>query len=256
MKPKKSLGQNFLMHRRIAERIADVAGIGEGDTVLEIGPGTGMLTRALLDRVARVVAVEADGELIPALTETFAPEIESGKLGLVHADIRAFDPSSLGTYALVANIPYYITGEIIRMFLTAEAKPSSMTLLVQKEVAERIARSKKESLLSLSVKAYGIPKYQFTVPRGAFRPAPNVDSAVLTIAGIRSSFTPKEETIFFEVLKAGFAHKRKLLSGNLGAIAPAGKVMRAMEAAGIPPKARSEDVSLPEWRALARSLGA
>ncbi len=243
------------MHRRIAERIADAGGLSNTDTVLEIGPGTGMLTRALLDRAKNVVAVEADGELVSQLKETFASELQDGSLTLIHDDIRKFDPSTLGTYILVANIPYYITGEIIRMFLTAEAKPSSMTLLVQKEVAERIARSKKESLLSLAVKVYGTPKYQFTVPRGAFRPAPNVDSAVLTISDIHSVFvSPKEEITFFEVLRAGFAHKRKLLAGNLGVLAPAEKVMSAFKEAGIPEKARSEDVPLAGWRLLARAL--
>ncbi len=257
MKAKKSLGQNFLMHRRIAERIADAAGLSKNDTVLEIGPGTGMLTRALLDRAKKVVAVEADGELVSELKETFANELHEGSLTLVHDDIRKFDPSILKTYTLVANIPYYITGEIIRMFLTADSKPSSMTLLVQKEVAERVARAKKESLLSLSVKVYGTPKYQFAVPRGAFRPAPNVDSAVLTISDIHSAFASlSEEMTFFEVLRAGFAHKRKLLAGNLGVLAPAEKVASAFREAGIPPKARSEDVSLAGWRTLARTLSA
>ena len=243
------------MHRRIAERIADAAGLSKNDTVLEIGPGTGMLTRALLERAKNVVAVEADGELVTELRETFASEIADGSLTLVHDDIRTFDPSVLKTYLLVANIPYYITGEIIRMFLSAQAKPSSMTLLVQKEVAERIARSKKESLLSLSVKVYGTPRYQFTVPRGAFRPAPNVDSAVLTISDIQSGFASlKEEKTFFEVLRAGFAHKRKLLAGNLGVLAPSERVASALREAGIPEKARSEDVPLLGWRSLARAL--
>ena len=243
------------MHRRIADRIADAGNLSKADTVLEIGPGTGMLTRALLERAGKVVAVEADGELVTELKKTFASEITNGSLTLIHDDIRKFDPSMLGTYSLIANIPYYITGEIIRMFLTAEAKPSSMTLLVQKEVAERVARAKKESLLSLSVKVYGTPKYQFTVPRGAFRPAPNVDSAVLTISDIHGAFaSPNEETTFFEVLRAGFAHKRKLLAGNLAVLAPAAKIASAFKEAGIPEKARSEDVPLPGWRSLASAL--
>ncbi len=243
------------MHRRIAERIADAGNLSKTDTVLEIVPGTGMLTRALLERAGKVVAVEADGELVTELKKTFASEIMNGSLTLVHDDIRKFDPSMLGTYSLIANIPYYITGEIIRMFLTAEAKPSSMTLLVQKEVAERVARAKKESLLSLSVKVYGTPKYQFTVPRGAFRPAPNVDSAVLTISDIHGAFASRsEETAFFEVLRAGFAHKRKLLAGNLAVLAPAAKIASAFTEAGIPEKARSEDVPLAGWRSLASAL--
>lgn len=256
---KKSLGQNFLMHARIAERIADAAGVGPNDTVLEIGPGTGMLTAPLLARVKKVVAIEADAALVPALKEKFAADIARGKLELTRGDVRALDPSSIaGPYKIVANIPYYITGEIIRSFLEAAHKPESMTLLVQKEVAERIARDKKGSLLSVSVKAFGEPKYCFTVPRGAFKPAPNVDSAVLHIGDIRAdAFASKEEEeLFFAVARAGFAHKRKLLAGNLEAVAPREKAAAALARAGIAPNARAEDVSVEGWRMLARLLPA
>lgn len=256
MKAKKSLGQNFLMHAQTAERIALASGIGEHDTVLEIGPGTGLLTKPLLARAKRVIAVEADAELVDVLEETFAHEIKEKKLALIASDIRAFDPSSItGGYALVANIPYYITGEIIRTFLTADHKPSSMTLLVQKEVAERIARSAKESLLSISVKVYGTPKYEFTVPRGAFKPAPNVDSAVISIRDIRSPFDSRHaETHFFKVVRAGFAHKRKLLASNLTDIAAREAILKAFAAAGIPEKARAEDLSLKTWQSLSEKL--
>lgn len=253
---KKSLGQNFLMHRQTAERIADAADI-QGSTVLEIGPGTGMLTRALLARASRVIAVEADHELVPKLEEEFAADIAAGKLTLIRADIRSFDPASLGEpYALVANIPYYLTGELFRKFLTAAAKPQSMTFLVQKEVAVRIARAKKESLLSLSVKAYGTPAYRFTVPRGAFKPAPNVDSAVLSVINIRSdAFTNAHaEERFFEILRAGFAHKRKLLAKNLEDVASADAIRDAFAGAALAPKARAEDVPLEAWRTLANVL--
>lgn len=256
MTPKKSLGQNFLMHQATAERIANAAELSNEEVVLEIGPGTGMLTRALLARARKVIAVEADGELVKRLQETFATEIASGRLSLVHGDIREFDSTSVAEpYKLVANIPYYITGEIIRTFLTTSHKPTSMTLLVQKEVAERIARSKKESLLSLSVKAYGVPRYCFTVPKGAFIPKPKVDSAVLLIEGIGNPFvSSKEEGRFFEILRAGFAHKRKLLAGNLSILTNTGAIMRAFSDAGIPTKARAEDISLPSWRTLASML--
>ncbi|MEO6536438.1 MAG: 16S rRNA (adenine(1518)-N(6)/adenine(1519)-N(6))-dimethyltransferase RsmA [Candidatus Paceibacterota bacterium] len=258
--PKKSLGQNFLMHPQIAERIVMSALLPEGATVLEIGPGTGMLTRALLAKTGKVVAVEADDELVPQLAETFASEIEMGKLELIHGDIRSFDPTSLGNpYALVANIPYYITGEIMRMFLEAEHKPYSMTLLVQKEVAERIARSHdKQSILSLSVKAYGEPTYCFTVPRGAFRPAPNVDSAVISIQNIRNDafFSPEEEKMFFKVLKTGFAHKRKRLAKNLEDLAPAAFILESLRSVGLDENIRSEDMKLDSWKALAEIIGA
>jgi len=242
---KKSLGQNFLMHARIAERIVLVSGVGEGDTVFEIGPGTGMLTRELLKKVGKIIALEADQELYEKLQSDFAIEIASGRLELIHGDIRTFDIDVLPKgYALVANIPYYLTGEIFRMFLTADNQPCSMTLLVQKEVAERVARSKKESILSLSVKAFGIPKYEFTVPRGAFNPAPNVDSAVLTIRDIsRVRFMSRDaEDHFFELLHAGFAHKRKLVRSNL--------TDAGFHSDSIPEKARAEDLSLAQWLEL------
>lgn len=248
MRAKKSLGQNFLMHARIAERIVLVAKLARDATVFELGPGTGMLTRELLKKVGKVIALEADQGLYEKLQADFAQEIKEGKLELVHGDIRDYPINTAIAekcgYHVVANIPYYLTGEIFRMFLTTEHQPSSMTLLVQKEVAERIARSKKESILSLSVKAYGTPAYEFTVPRGAFRPAPKVDSAVLTIRGIsRSRFkTSKEEACFFSLLHAGFAHKRKFVRNNLA--------LAGLSAGDIPEKARAEDVSLETWLTL------
>src|SRR3989344_6262783 len=170
MRAKKSLGQNFLMHARIAERIALVANLASDATALEIGPGTGMLTRELLKKAKKVIAVEADNELFEKLKSDFANEIANGRLELIHCDIRNY-PLHTATavkrgYCVVANIPYYLTGEIFRMFLGADNQPGAMTLLVQKEVADRIvARDGKESILSLSVKAYGTPKREFLVPR-------------------------------------------------------------------------------------------
>ncbi|MGE5540827.1 MAG: 16S rRNA (adenine(1518)-N(6)/adenine(1519)-N(6))-dimethyltransferase RsmA [Bacillota bacterium] len=252
MRAKQSLGQNFLLHQATADRIAESAGLSGEDTVLEIGPGTGMLTRSLLARAGKIIAIEADAELIPVLKESFSGEIASGRLELHEGDIRTFDFSRMpNEYAVVANIPYYITGEIIRTLLTTEHKPKSVTLLVQKEVAERIARSKKESVLSISVKLYGVPRYVFTVPRGAFRPAPKVDSAVLHISNITAPFPdPRDEAHFFGVLHAGFAHKRKRLAKNLEAVTSPETIARAFEMLAITPNARAEDVSLETWRSL------
>lgn len=257
MRPKKSLGQHFLMHARIAERIALVARLPPDAVVFEIGPGTGMLTRELLKLAKKVIAIEADQELFDKLQLDFASEIAEKRLELIHGDIRAFDIATLPQgYSLVANIPYYLTGEIFRLFLESENQPSAMTLLVQKKVAERIvarpskpldsARGK-ESILSLSVKAYGTPKLEFTVPRGAFVPAPKVDSAVLTVRDIsRKNFASRnEERLFFALLHAGFAHKRKFARKNL---ADAG-----LATGDIPAKARAEDIPLSLWLALARS---
>jgi 16S rRNA (adenine1518-N6/adenine1519-N6)-dimethyltransferase len=264
MLAKKSLGQNFLMHPQIAERIVHEARVPSGMPVLEIGPGTGLLTHALLSAKHPVIAVEADGELVTGLEERFAKEIGGGELTLVHDDIRQFSIDTYlkegESYSLVANIPYYITGEIIRTFLTSARKPTSMTLLVQKEVAERIARTDvknpKESLLSLSVKAFGTPRYCFTVPRGAFKPAPNVDSAVISIDSIRPDAFPSSEAEerFFSVLRAGFAHKRKVLIGNLEVFAPREALISVFEKVGIDLKMRPEDLSLEDWQRLIANL--
>lgn len=256
MKAKKSLGQNFLMHARTAERIADAAELSPSDVVLEIGPGTGKLTKSLLARAKKVIAIEADGTLFEQLQETFVIEIREKKLELIHGDIREFDASLLpARYALVANIPYYLTGEIIRVFLSATYKPFSMTLLLQKEVAERIARSKKESLLSIAVKTYGTPKYCFTVPSGAFMPAPKVDSAVLTITSIHTPFTStQEEKRFFDLLHAGFAHKRKLLARNLEDAAQREAILHALASLALPVSVRAEEVSCAKWLSLAKML--
>lgn len=249
MKAKQQLGQNFLMHSATARRIAGSLGLPDGSRVLEIGPGTGMLTRALLDEDFLVTAIETDRELMESLEESFAEDISSKNLTLIQGDIRTFDLSMLqAPYHVIANIPYYITGEILRLLLTAENKPLSMALLVQKEVAVRVARSEKESLLSLSVKAYGVPSIAFSVPRGAFRPAPKVDSAVLLIKSISSHFTSTEqEKLFFDILHAGFGQKRKRLAKNLESLFAREDVERVFSLLSLSPNTRSEDVSLQVW---------
>ncbi len=257
LRARKSLGQNFLMHARIAERIALVARLTSETVVLEIGPGTGMLTRELLKVAGKVIAIEADQALFKKLQIDFIRDIADGRLELIHSDIRNY-PLNIAIaensgYQVVANIPYYLTGEIFRMFLGSKHQPNAMTLLVQKEVAQRIAclpagrlGKNKESILSLSVKAYGTAKYEFTVPRGAFKPAPNVDSAVLTVRDIsRENFsTPEEEQRFFTFIHAGFAHKRKFVRNNL--------IDAGLPVGDIPLKARAEDLPLSMWLGISR----
>lgn len=254
MFPKKSLGQNFLTNTDIVASIADAASLSSDETVLEIGPGKGILTGELLKRAGKVIAVEKDRELIPLLQEKFEKEIKENRLVLINEDILTFRfPELIEKYKLVANIPYYITGQIIRQFLTAEKQPETMVLLVQKEVAERIiARDGKESLLSVSVKTYGTPSYIKTVKAGSFTPAPKVDSAILLINNIsRDFFSNISEERFFEVLHAGFAHKRKQLFGNLKAVFDEKVLRERMEEAKIPENIRAEDMSLENWRFLA-----
>ena len=246
MLKKKSLGQHFLHNRHYLAAVADAAGIRKGETVVEIGPGEGALTAVLLERGARDIALEKDARLIGLLREKFKDEA----LEVIEGDALDYEPAP-GKYTLVGNVPYYITGALFRKFLSAEAQPQVLVFLIQKEVAERIARSKKESILSLSIKAYGAPAYIKSVPAGAFTPPPKVDSAILAVRGVsRSNFESREhEERFFELLKAGFAQKRKLLAGNLKGLADAA----ALERAGIGAKARAEDVPLEAWLELARS---
>ena len=236
--------------------------------ILEVGPGRGGLTRELLATGARVVAVEKDSALVEQLMQTFAQEVRNGRLILVTQDVRNFDPGSwnlaAGSYVLAANIPYYITGEIIRQFLETPAQPRAMAILIQKEVADRIiARDKKESILSLSVKAYGTPKIIAKVSRGNFAPPPSVDSAILLVGDISKKFFTLnnveglgdlDERHFFRVVKAGFASKRKFLSSNLAVQFGKDAVRRAFEVCGLSGKVRAEDVPLEKWRDISEAL--
>lgn len=243
-----------------ARRLVEAAEIKAHNTVLEIGPGTGVLTRHLLTVSDNVIAIEKDSVLVNGLRSKFKEEVGRGALTLIEADIRDSDPERLGlkngAYVLAANIPYYITGEIIRKFLTADMQPRTIALLVQKEVADRIvARDGKESILSLSVKAYGTPRIVAKVSRGNFSPPPSVDSAILAIENIsREFFNDIDEFVFFKIVRAGFSSKRKLLVNNLAAHAKKDAVAKALEKCGVEASARAEDVPLRKWRCLAGQL--
>lgn len=251
------LGQHFLTNAGIARIVAESSGAKEKVRVYEIGPGKGMLTKELLALGAVVTAVEKDPEMAVILRAEFADAIQNKTLTVIEGDARDYTPDVVfpkGDYVIAANIPYYITGELIRTALTSKNQPKSVALLIQKEVAERIARSKKESLLSLSVKAYGTPKYVKTVSAGSFSPPPAVDSAVLAISNItRKNFTDVSEDTFFKVLKAGFAQKRKTLGGNLKKVFGT-EALAALDAARVPHNARAEDISLEAWKILAQEI--
>lgn len=274
------LGQHFLTGLWAARALARAAEISSGDTVLEIGPGKGALTRELLAtakaareasgslepsrdegiRGGKIIAIEKDEVLVSLLREKFASEIASGSLTIISADVRDITPDKLGLqsgkYVLAANIPYYITGEIIRQFLTAKHQPRTMALLVQKEVAQRIT-SDKESILSLSVKAYGTPRLVKKVPKGNFSPAPSVDSAILSITNIsRKFFSDLSEENFFKVVRAGFSSKRKFLANNLGVVFGKEKAASALAKCDISEKSRAETVGLDTWACIARQLAA
>lgn len=257
---KKSLGQHFLNNPNIPRKMADAASVGAGDTVLEIGPGTGVLTRDLLSRGATVVAIEADRRAIDALQETFPGEIKAKKLVIFHDDARSLvldDYDLPKAYKVVANIPYYLSGLLFRAFLAAAHQPSCLVFLVQREVAERITRDSKESILSLSVKVFGEPRYVETVRKGNFTPAPKVDSAIIAVTDIsRERLGDLSEALFFEVVRAGFASRRKQLLGNLTALLPREALIHIFSTLGIPENVRGEDLSLDGWLALASAVSA
>lgn len=256
MYAKKSLGQNFLNSDKALLDIVTAAEVNADDIVLEIGPGKGILTEKLIFFAGKVVAVEKDDELYEFLKQKFGKEIEAGKLDLIHGDILEFDPSVMKFYSdfnfkIVANIPYNITGAIFKKFLSAEFQPELMVLLVQKEVAERIAKEKKGSILSLSVKAYGKPKYISTVKAGSFVPAPKVDSAVLLIENISKNFFKEiSEESFFKAMKAGFSSKRKKLSSNLSGVYEREKVLNSFKLLGLDENTRAEDLPIEVWKSL------
>ncbi|MDB5187893.1 MAG: hypothetical protein JWO50_413 [Candidatus Kaiserbacteria bacterium] len=252
------LGQHFLKNAYYAHLLAQSLHANPGETILEIGPGKGMLTRELLKTGANIIAIEKDAELLPILESVFEEEIKTGKLKIVMQDIREVTPESLdlhsGTYTLGANIPYYITGEIIRRFLSTPAQPRTISILIQKEVAQRIV-SAKESLLSLSVKAYGTPKIISKVAAGNFFPAPQVDSAILTIENISQDlFKDISEELFFEVLHAGFASKRKQLLNNLGEKYGKEIILKVFEKCGIDAKSRAETLPINKWIEITKEV--
>lgn len=255
---KKYLGQNFLRSRAVLEDILEAAELTGKDTVVEIGPGEGFLTEGLLEKAGRVIAIEKDAELTALLKEKFAKEIKYKKLILINDDIRNFNFSSwklkAGSWKLVANIPYYITGEILRFFLQSKFQPSLTVLMLQKEVAERIvARNGKESILSISVKAYGNPKIVRQVPKGNFSPMPKVDSAVIKIENIsKNFFRGFSEKKFFEIVRAGFAHKRKKLISNLSKKFGREKTKNLFKKISIDEKVRAEEISLEKWGSIAK----
>lgn len=219
---KKSLGQNFLKSKKALHAMVEAGEVTPDDVVVEIGPGKGALTRVLLEAGATVLAFEKDHRLIEVLQEEFKEYIEKEKFFLYEKDILDVDISSLqpvsikaGGYKLIANIPYYITGEITRRFLTSTHKPQCMILLVQKEVADRIVDTK-ESILSLSIKVFGTPKKVMTVKKEYFSPSPKVDSAIIKISNIQSPFKNQEEEMkFFEMIKKAFGQKRKKMNTTL-----------------------------------------
>mgnify|MGYP001617545979 CR=1 FL=1 len=267
MRAKKSLGQHFLKSERALSVIVETGNLKAGDIVLEIGPGLGALTEKLLATGVKVVAVEKDGDFFELLKQKFEKEIKNGRFELIHDDILNFQTSNLKTYKLIANIPYNITGAILKKFLGADCQPEKMVLLVQKEVARRIVappltlgvNGGKESVLSISVKAYGTPKYVETVKAGSFVPMPKVDSAIIVIGNISKNYFNSaswqiSEKDFFDMVRAGFRSKRKKLSSNLAVTFDKNQVLEVFKKLNLGNNLRAEDVDAKTWHKLAQNL--
>jgi len=265
LRPKKSLGQNWLVDESVLSCIAAAAELTRQDTVLEIGPGLGALTRHLAEGAGRVIAVELDAALIPPLSRSLA---DYANVTIVQGDILQFSPSALVSgfdlssstiqYKVVANLPYYITSAVIRHLLEADVPPSLIVLTVQLEVAQRItAAPGKLSLLAVSVQFYGRPSIVTHVKAGSFYPAPQVDSAVVRIEPYnRPAVDVADREGFFAVVKAGFSQKRKQLHNALaaGLARPQAEVASALEGAGVDGRRRAETLTLDEWASVARAI--
>jgi 16S rRNA (adenine1518-N6/adenine1519-N6)-dimethyltransferase len=266
LRAKKSLGQHFLIDGRALQRVVSAADLTSGDTVIEVGPGLGILTRELARRARKVIAVEADSGLARALREMVG---ETDNVTIVESDILQVEPALLlasasadggfPAYKVVANIPYYITSPILRHFLEASPKPSDLVVTVQKEVGEAIAAQPgKMSLLAVSVQFYGKPAIVGRVPARSFYPAPKVDSVILRIKlHEHPPIMVSEPGAFFAVVRAGFSAPRKQLRNSLAlglGIVPR-DAATLLEKVMIDPQRRAQTLSLEEWAKVFEEVG-
>lgn len=253
-RPKKSLGQNFLQNKDIIYNIIDSANLKDTDTVLEVGPGKGILTEALCAKARLVLAVEKDYDLVRYLTDKFKNQ---KNLKIIHQDILFFNPETLEKgYKIVANLPYNITSYFLRKFLTCANKPQSLTLMLQKEVAERFCAKpgdSNRSILTIMVEFFTDAKIAFEVKKENFWPIPQVDSAVITLA-LKNNFPKIDEKLFFKFVKFGFSQKRRTILNSLsaGLHLSKDKVGSILKEAGLDEKLRAEDLNLDNWLMLAR----
>lgn len=254
MKPKKSLGQHWLADGRALEAICEAARIGERDTVLEIGSGTGLLTRQLAKRAKQVIAVEKDEQL----TEALKQQKIAKNLQIYSGDIRTFNLTNLPPeYKVAANIPYYLTSHLIRILSESSNPPARAALLVQKEVAQRAtAKPGDMSLLSVTTQFFWDATLGAVIPAKLFTPPPKVDSQILILRRRDASLPPVEAKRFFQIVKCAFANRRKTLQNSLAGGLKRDKLVIAerLKRAGINPSARPQTLSLPQWHAVYRHL--
>lgn len=265
------LGQNFLKDKSVVDKIIQAAALTASDFVVEIGPGEGVLTEELAKHAGKVLAIEIDKNLLPALKNKFSAQGGSASGGknaknvsIINEDILKIDFKKIVTdyellvtgYKLIANIPYYITSPIIRLFLEAENQPQEMILMVQKEVAERIVAGPGQmSILAVSVQYYAQAELLFPVSKIAFDPVPEVDSAVIKILP-RKKYHSDDDRKFFRIVRAGFSAKRKTLVNNLANALHSDKniVAEKIKALGLGPNVRAQELSVEDWKKLATQL--
>jgi len=259
----KKLGQNFLINPSVCPRMAEACGAAPDTGVLEIGPGIGVLTRELALRAGKVVSIELDDRLPPVLAETLAG---MDNVSFVWGDCMKLDLPALlqerfgdRPVAVCANLPYYITSPIIMMLLESRLPVENITVMVQKEAAQRLCATpgtREAGAVTLAVQYYAEAETLFGVSRGSFMPAPNVDSAVIRLT--RRKTPPcqvTDEAVMFRLIRAGFNQRRKTLLNSLtGAGYSKERLTAAFETAGMAPTARAEQLTLPDWAALANAL--
>ncbi len=276
MQSKKSLGQNFLTDQKILEKITAVTQITANDLVLEIGPGRGALTAKIIQKTKNLITIEKDRELAEKIAHDFHLELLNiqtisknqsyrlkEKRGVIAGDILKINLKKLvaennfQNYKVVANIPYYITASIIRLFLETLHPPQEMFLMVQKEVAQRIcALAGQMSLLAVSVQYYAQPKILFEVTKESFSPIPKVDSAFIHLIYRTKQVTAEEKNIFFKIVRAGFSAKRKTLVNNLtnSLYLPKNILESKIIAVGLKINQRPQELNMDNWRDLSQQL--
>jgi 16S rRNA (adenine1518-N6/adenine1519-N6)-dimethyltransferase len=262
IRTKKGLGQNFLIDSAVLKTIVTAAALSKDDTVIEVGPGLGILTAALAERAAWVIAIELDDRLAVVLRQTLPYDnvviLNQDVLGADSASLLRQNaprfPPTLRSYKVVANLPYYITSPVLRHFLEAPVRPQSMVVMVQREVAEAIvAGAGQRSLLSIAVQFYGRPEIVAVVPAAAFFPAPEVDSAVVKISMYpHPPLADGDVAGFFKLVKAGFSAARKQIANSLSHSLGLSKedVAGTLVKASIEPTRRAETLSVEEWVGL------
>jgi 16S rRNA (adenine1518-N6/adenine1519-N6)-dimethyltransferase len=252
-----SLGQNFLIDPGLRDAIADAVGAGPDDEVVEVGAGVGTLTVAIAPRCRRVVAVELDQRLIPALKEVVSA---SDHVEVVHADILKLDIAELypnGGEVVAGNIPYNLTGALIRKLLDSPPRPRRLSLVVQKEVAERWTATTGASLSTVAVQVFAEAQLGLTIPAESFTPAPRVDSALVVLeVRDRPAVDVADMNAFFRLVEAVFQFRRKQLGGALGRIAGIGSEAAAkrLRDTGIDPERRAQTLTLSEWERVYHSF--